>query len=128
MIKRIKEYFEYKRNLKKVKREIVKLGSTTLPLANLITSNALDLVNFATKVINECGNLEGDKLLDRLQSIIKDSISVFANKFETDEERLFEIVKYIATLDKSDIQKIITDAQVETLLKDNDSWQLLSKI
>ena len=34
MIKRIKEYFEYKRNLKKVKREIVKLGSTTLPLAN----------------------------------------------------------------------------------------------
>lgn len=120
MIKRIKEYFEYKRNLKKVKREIIRLGSTTLPLANLITSNALDLVNFATKIINECGNLEGDKLLDRLQSIIKDSISIFANKFETDEERLFEIVKYIATLDKSDIQKIITDAQVETLLKDND--------
>lgn len=118
MIKKVKEYFEYKKNLRTVKRNIIKFGSTALPLVNLITKNALDLINFATRVLDECNNLKEDELLDRLQSIIKESTSVLADKFETDEARLFEIVKYIVTLDKADIQKIITDAQVETLNKD----------
>ena len=118
MIKKIKEYFEYKKNLRTVKRNIVKFGSTALPLVNLVTKNALGLVNFATRVLDECSNLKEDELLDRLQLIIKDSTSVLADKFETDEARLFEIVKYIVTLDITDIQKIIADAQVETMNKD----------
>ena len=115
MFNKFKEYREYRRNKKVVKKEFITLASDVLPLMSKITGNALQFINFATYVMNECNTLSGEDLANRLQEIINDSIKTFADKFETDETRLYEIIQYIATLDKDDIQKIITEAQVETL-------------
>ena len=115
MFNKFKEYMEYRRNKKVVKNELISLASTTLPLVSKVTGNALQLINFATYVMNECNTLSGEDLANRLQEIINDSVKIFADKFETDDARLYEIIQYIATLDKDDIQKIITEAQIETL-------------
>lgn len=112
---KIRKYREYRKNKKAVKRELVAIASNTLPLVSKTTGNALKFVNFVTHIIEECNNLSGEELANRLQEIINDSVKTFADKFETDESRLFEIVQYIATLSKEDIQKIIVSAQVETL-------------
>ena len=119
MFNKFKEYREYRRNKKIVKKEFIALASDVLPLMSKITGNALQFINFATYVMNECNTLSGEDLANRLQEIINDSIKTFADKFETDETRLYEIIQYIATLDKNDIQKIITEAQVETLHTEN---------
>lgn len=115
MFNKIKEYREYRKNKKAVKRELVAIASNTLPLVSKTTGNALKFVNFATHVMEECNNLGSEELANRLQEIINDSVKTFVDKFETDESRLFEIIQYIATLNKEDIQKIIVNAQVETL-------------
>lgn len=115
MFNKFKEYREYRRNKKVIKKEFVALASDILPLMSKVAGNALQFINFATYVMNECNTLSGEDLANRLQEIINDSVKTFADKFETDDARLYEIVQYIATLDKNDIQKIITDAQIETL-------------
>ena len=115
MLNKIKEYREYRKNIKTTKKAIAKLGSTALPLIATTSENALKFVQFATHVMNECKGLDGEELADKLQDIIMDAVKVLADKFETDETRLFEIAQYIATLNKEDIQKIISHAQVETL-------------
>ena len=65
--------------------------------------------------MEECNSLGSEELANKLQEIINDTIKILADKFETDESRLFEIMQYIATLSKEDIQKIIVSSQVETL-------------
>lgn len=118
-MKKIKNYFEYRKNRKIFKKNITKLGNTILPLINIITSSGLNIVAFATKLVETCGNLEGEELIKETHNLFIDSLEVFANKFEVDEERLYEIVKYIATLDKDDIKKILMDAQISTLHEDS---------
>lgn len=115
MFNKIKEYREYRKNKKAVKRELVAIASNTFPLVSKTTANALKFVNFATHVMEECNSLGSEELANKLQEIINDTIKILADKFETDESRLFEIMQYIATLSKEDIQKIIVSSQVETL-------------
>ena len=111
MIKKIKDYIEYRKNLRAVKKELVKAAATTLPLVSKTASNALRLVNFATYVMEECAKLGGDNLADRLQEIISDAIKTFAAKFETDESSLFETVQYIARMSPEEIRKVALSAQ-----------------
>jgi len=118
MIKKFKDYLVYRKNKKIYKKNIAMLGATALPLINLITSNGLNFVAFATNVMNECKGLEHQELINKLENIYMESIKIFADKFETTNERLFEIVKYVANLDKEDIKKIVVDAQLETLNKE----------
>lgn len=44
MFKKIKNYFEYRRNLKKVKKELVKMAAAALPLLNKTVSSAAKTV------------------------------------------------------------------------------------
>ena len=44
MLKKIKNYFEYRRNLKKVKKELVKMAAAALPLLNKTVSSAAKAV------------------------------------------------------------------------------------
>lgn len=115
MFKRMKEYREYRNNMRVAKREFAKLASTSLPLISLTSANALKFVQFVTKVMNECNDFADEELLDRLETITHDTVSVFADKFEVDEPRLFEILQYISTLSTEDLRKIVVDATVETL-------------
>lgn len=107
MFNKIKNHFEYKRNLKKVKQELVGIGANLFPLINKTTSNALNAVNFITHVVEECNKLEGKELISTV-------IETVANKLETDESRLYEIIQYIATMSKEDLQKVLVHAMVET--------------
>lgn len=107
MFNKIKNHFEYKRSLKRVKKELVEIGANLFPLINNTTSNALNFVNFLTHIMEECNKLEGDELITSV-------LNVIADKFETNESRLYEIVKYIATMSKEDLQKVLIHAMVET--------------
>lgn len=121
MFKKIKEYLEYRKNKKIAKKELAKIVATTLPIISKASTNTLKFVNFITYVLNECNKLGGEDLANKLQEIILEVVKTFADKFETDETRLFEIVKYIANLTPDEIKKIIINAQVETLY-DKDKW------
>ena len=115
MFKKIKEYLEYRKNKKIVEKELTRIAVTTLPIIGKTSANALKFINFITYVLNECDKLGGEDLANRLQEIILEVVKTFADKFETDETRLFEIVKYIANMNPDEIKKIIINAQVETL-------------
>lgn len=115
MFNQIKEYLEYRKNKKIAKKELTKIAATTLPIISKASTNTLKFVNFITYVLNECDKLGGEDLANRLQEIILEVVKTFADKFETDETRLFEIVKYIANMNPDEIKKIIINAQVETL-------------
>lgn len=108
MFRKIKGYFTYKKNVRTVKRELAQTAANTLPLFTKATSEALDFVNFISHVANECGKLEGQELISAVTGEI-------ADKLETDEKRVFEIIQYIFTLDAKDLKEIVTKAQVETL-------------
>lgn len=115
MFNKIKEYLEYRKNKKIVEKELAKIAANTLPIISKASTNTLKFVNFITYVLDECNKLGGEDLVNRLQEIMTETINTFADKFETDETRLFEIVKYIANMSPDEIKKIIINAQVETL-------------
>ena len=108
MFGKVKRYFKYRKNVKTVKRELAQTAANTLLLFTKTTSGALDFVNFISHVAGECGKLEGQELISAV-------IGEIADKLETDETRVFEIIQYIFTLDIKDLKEIVTKAQVETL-------------
>ncbi|MCI9077333.1 MAG: hypothetical protein HFH68_00220 [Lachnospiraceae bacterium] len=108
MFGKIKKYFIYRKNMKTAKRELVQIAANTLPLFTKTTSEALSYVNFISHVTHECGKLEGQELVSAI-------VHELADKLETDETRIFEIIQYIFTLDIKDLKKIVVKAQVETL-------------
>lgn len=107
MFGKIKEYFTYRKNIKTVKRELVQTAANTLPFFTKTTSEVLDFTNFVSHLISECGKMEGQELVSAVTSGI-------ADKLETDEARVFEIIQYIFTLDVQDLREIVTKAQAET--------------
>lgn len=108
MFGKIKEYFTYRKNIKTVKRELVQTAANTLPFFTKTTLEVLDFVNFISHVTSECNKMEGQELISAV-------IGEIADKLETDETRIFEIIQYIFTLDIQDLKEIVTKAQVETL-------------
>lgn len=109
-MKKINEWIEYRKNKKTAKREIAKIMAVTLPTINSVTSNATDIVKVFVSVTESCKNTPQEELISTV-------ITTIADKFEEDESRVYEIVKYIATLSPSDIQKVLVDATVETMDK-----------
>lgn len=107
MFGKVKGYFTYRKNIKTVKRELAQAAANTLPLFTKTTSEVLDFTNFVSHLISECGKMEGQELVSAV-------IRRIADKLETDETRIFEIIQYILTLDIQDLKEIITKAQVET--------------
>lgn len=114
MFKKIKKYLEYRHNKKHVKQELVHVCTTVMQLFSTASSQGLNLISFAVNVMNECKELSGEKLVAAL-------VTALAEKLETEEPRIYELIQYIAALSKEDIQKIITHAQVETLHQDSAS-------
>lgn len=115
MFRKIKEYREYRRNIRFVKKEIAKIGCTALPLLNTGVKDYAAIIAFLTRAAKETEKMEGDEILSYIEKTAIDISKVFADKLETDSSRLFELMAYIATLSPQDIQKIIAHAQVETL-------------
>lgn len=107
MIKRIKEYLEYRRNKKLIKKEFTKIATTTLSTFRIISDKGNDILRFITKLTEESKNIEGEALI----KLILDEVSTV---LQTDNNRIIEILTYIASLKPEDIQKILTHSIIET--------------
>lgn len=111
MINRIKEYFEYRRNKKIVKRELAKMAATTFPVIREVSDKGADIAKFVVKLTNETKNIKGERLIE----IVLNEVSA---ALQTDNNRIIEILTYMASLSPQDIQKVLVHSMVETILDD----------
>lgn len=112
MINRINEYFEYRRNKRIAKRELAKMAATTLPVIREISDKGTDIAKFIVKLTNETKNIKGERL-------VKMVLNEVSTALQTDNNRIIEILTYMASLSPQDIQKILVHSIVETMPTDN---------
>lgn len=112
MIKRIKEYLEYRKNKKIAKRELAKMAATTLPVIRDVSDKGTDIAKFVVKLTNETKNVEGERLIELV-------LNEVSNALQTDNNRIIEILSYMANLSPQDIQKVLVHSAVETMPTDN---------
>ena len=112
MINRIKEYLEYRKNKKIAKKELAKIASTTLPVIREISNKGTDIAKFVVKLTNETKNVEGEKLVEMV-------LNELSTALQTDNNRIIEILTYMASLSPQDIQKVLVHSAVETMPTDN---------
>ena len=112
MINRIKEYFEYRRNKRIAKRELAKMAATTLPVIREVSDKGTDIAKFVVKLTNDTKNVEGERLVE----MVLNEVSV---ALKTDNNRIIEILTYMASLSPQDIQKVLVHSAVETMPTDN---------
>ena len=94
MIKRIKEYLEYRKNKKIAKRELVKMAATTLPVIRDVSDKGNDIAKFVVKLINETKNIKGERLVELVLNEVSTAL-------QTDNNRIIEILTYMASLSAS---------------------------
>ena len=112
MINRIKEYLEYRRNKKIAKRELAKMATTTLPVIREVSDKGTDIAKFIVKLTNETKNIKGERLIELV-------LNELSAALKTDNNRIIEILTYMASLSPQDIQKILVHSMVETMPTDN---------
>ena len=113
MIKRIKEYLEYRKNKKIAKIELAKMAATTLPVIRKVSDKGADIVKFIVKLTNESKNVEGERLVGMVLNEVSDAL-------KTDNNRIIEILTYMASLSPEDIKKILVHSIAETLPNDKE--------
>lgn len=112
MINRIKEYLEYRRNKKIAKRELAKMTATTLPVIREVSDKGTDIAKFVVKLTNETKNIKGERLIELVLNEVSTAL-------QTDNNRIIEILTYMASLSPQDIQKVLVHSAVETMPTDN---------
>lgn len=112
MVKKIKEYFEYRKSVRNAKRELIKLMNTTLPLVNSVSERSGDIFNFVVKLTETTRNIDNDKLVEMV-------LSEVSHALQTDNTRIIEILTYMANLSQQDIQNILVHSVVETMPKED---------
>ena len=112
MINKFKEYLEYRRNKKIVKRELAKMAATTLPVIREVSDKGTDIAKFVVKLTNDTKNVEGEKLVEMV-------LNELSTALQTDNNRIIEILTYMASLSPQDIQKVLVHSVVETMQTDN---------
>lgn len=113
MINKFKEYLEYRRNKRIAKRELAKMAATTLPVIRELSDKGTDIAKFVVKLTNETKNIKGEKLVELV-------LNELSTALQTSNNRLIEILAYIASLSHEDIQKIIVHSVVETMDTDKE--------
>lgn len=108
MINRIKEFIEYRKNKKIAKRELAKMAATTLPVIRETSNKAINIAKFVVRLTNETKNIKGEKLVEMVLNEVSAAL-------QTDNSRIIEILSYMANLQPSEIQKILTHSIVETM-------------
>ena len=64
MIKKIKNYIEYRNNKKIAKRELAKMAAGILPVIREVSDKGTYIVNFIIKMMNEAQNADGENAAD----------------------------------------------------------------
>lgn len=112
MIKRINEYLEHRHNKKIAKRELAKMVATTLPVIREVSDKGTDIAKFVVKLTNETKNVKGERLVEMVLNEVSTALQV-------DNNRIIEILTYMASLSPEDIQKILVHSVVDTMPTDN---------
>lgn len=112
MMKKIREYSEYRRNKRIAKRELAKMAATTLPVIRELFDKGADIIKFIIKLVNETNNIESDEFIE----IVLDDV---ADVLKTDNNRIIEILTYMANLSPEDIRKVLVHSMVETMPTDS---------
>ena len=105
---RIKEYIEYKRQKRIAKRELCKIAATILPVIREMSNKGADIIKFVARLTNETKNVNGEKLIEMVLNEVSATL-------QTDQNRIVEILSYIADLNPSEIQEILVHSMVETM-------------
>lgn len=113
MTKKLKDYLEYRKSKKIARREFAKMAATALPAVREISDKGTDIVNFIVRILNETNNIEGERLIE----IVLSEVSKMLN---TDNNRIIEILTYMASLSPDDMNKILVHSTVETLPTDKN--------
>lgn len=108
MIKKIKEYLEYRRNKKIAKSELARMAAALLPTIREVSDKGVDIAKFIVKLTNETKNVSGEKLIEMV-------LNEVSNALQTNKNRIIEIFTYMANLQPEDIQKILVHSVVETM-------------
>lgn len=111
MINKINEHLEYRRNKKIAKRELAKIAATTLPVVREVSSKGTDIAKFIIKLTNETKNVKGERLIEMV-------LNEVSTDLQTDNNRIIEILSYIANMSPQDIQKVLVHSMVETIPDD----------
>ena len=112
MIKRIKEYLEYRRNKRIAKRELAKMAATTLPVIREVSDKGTDIAKFIVKLTNETKNIKGERLVE----LVLNEVSTV---LQTDNNRIIEILTYMASLSPQDIPQLLVHSIVQNMPTDN---------
>ena len=113
MINRNKEYLEYRRNKKIAKKKKKKIAATTLPVIREVADKGTNIAKFVVKLTNETKNIKGERLIELV-------LNELSTALQTDNNRIIEILTYIASLSPEDIQKVLVHSIVETLPNDKE--------
>lgn len=108
MIKKLNEYLLYRRSKRIAKRELTAIAAATLPLIRNISDKGSSIVNFVTRLAEETKKVEGEQLIH----MVLDEVSTI---LDTDNDRIVEILSYLANMSPEDIQKILVHSVVETI-------------
>lgn len=111
MINRIKEYLEYRKNKRIAKRELAKMAATVLPAVREVSNKGADIAKFVMKLTNEAKDKKGE--------VVEFVLNEISSALQTDNDRLIEILTYMANLQPQEIQKILVHSVVETIPKDS---------
>ena len=112
MIKKIREYVEYRKNKRIVKRELAKMGATVLPVVRTVSTKSVDIVKFVVKLTNDTKYVDGERLVEMVLNEVSTAL-------QTDNNRIIEILTYMASLSPQDIQKVLVHSMVETMHTDS---------
>lgn len=108
MIERIKKYLEYKKNIKLAKKELAEIAAVMLPVVSEISSKGSDIVQFIVKLTNATSDINGEKLIEMVLSEVSSALQV-------GNDRIIEVLTYMAKLQPEDIQRILIHSVGETI-------------
>jgi len=108
MLKKMKEYLEYRKNKRIAKRELVKAAATVLPVVRTFSEKKAESLRFFFRLLDSTKQIGSDTLMIEV-------LNILADKLATDESRLLEILQYMASLSSEDIQKILGHSIIKTM-------------
>jgi len=88
-MKKFKDWINYRRNLKKIKRNTV-----------AVLSNLTDVALFASNVATTCKSMTGDELISTI-------IIEISNRLNVTVPQLTEILQTVSTMSQSDIETLL---------------------
>jgi len=116
MNRKIKEYLEYRKNMKTARRALAAAAAALLPAAQDAALKGSGVIHFIIRLSDAAKDISGERL-------VKLVLSEVSAALRSDNGRILEILSYMAALDPKDIRKILMHSAVETMPDNTGSMQ-----